>query len=73
MKITKLLILIIFPLWGLGGFAQEELSKEEVDKIKKKEESEKKEEKKNRKIMMIGLGIVVGFVLLIVILCELAY
>lgn len=32
MKITKLLILIIFPLWGLGGFAQEELSKEEKER-----------------------------------------
>ena len=32
MKITKLLILIIFSLWGLGGFAQEELSKEEKER-----------------------------------------
>lgn len=52
---------------------KEELSQEEIEKIDKKQESEKKEEKKNRKIMMIGLGIVLAFVLLIVILCELAY
>jgi len=52
---------------------KEELSQEEVDKMTKKQEDEKKEENKNRKRMMIFLGIVVGFVLLIVILCELAY
>jgi len=52
---------------------KEELSQEEVDKMTKKQEDEKKEENKNRKRMMIFLGIVIGFVLPIVILCELAY
>ena len=35
MKLTKLLIFIILPLWSLGGFAQEKLSKEEKERRKK--------------------------------------
>ncbi len=52
---------------------KEELSKEEVDKMNKKQEEEKKEEMKTRKRVMIGLSIALAFVLLIVILCQLAY
>jgi hypothetical protein len=53
--------------------AKAELSEEEIDKMNKKQEDDKKEEIKTRKIIMIGFGIVLAFVLLIVILSELAY
>lgn len=52
---------------------KEELSQEEIEKINNKQEDEKKEEMKTRKRMMIFLGVAIAFVLLIVILCELAY